>query len=58
MSLAERLTEQQADPPPRVDDLECGYCHERHRSRIRAALCCDVLSNDLDDAATAIRGYD
>ena len=27
----------------------CEYCGERHYFPISAALCCDVISNELDD---------
>lgn len=39
----------------------CDYCGETHRSPISAALCCDVVSNELDrdlDGETIERGID
>lgn len=27
----------------------CDFCGTEYRSRITAALCCDAISNDLDD---------
>lgn len=30
-------------------EYECGTCGESHRTAYGAAMCCDALSNDLDD---------
>lgn len=36
----------------------CDYCGEPHRSPISAALCCDVIPNELDDDPSVILGID
>lgn len=39
--------------------FECEFCHTLHRYPISAALCCDVVSNTLDDENPDVSlGYD
>lgn len=34
----------------------CDYCGSEYTSPLAAALCCDVVSNDLDDGHVTIPG--
>ena len=36
----------------------CEYCGDTYPSIIAAALCCDVISNELDDDPAIILGID